>query len=136
MTDGSGGLFLVLEGIEGAGKSTQLRDLAGWLEELGIEHLATREPGGTEVGEAIRELLLHRPELDVEPECELFLILAARAAFVRQVVRPALDRGAVVLSDRFDLSTLAYQGFGRGLDVTELRRSNALATGTSLARSR
>lgn len=129
MHDPGRGLFLVLEGIEGAGKSTQIRALARWMDELGVEHEVTREPGGTEVGELIRELVLHRPELDVPPESELFLILAARAAFVRDVVRPALGRGRGILSDRFDLSTLAYQGFGRRLDVREIRRMNDVATG-------
>ena len=121
--------FVVLEGGEGAGKSTQAALLSAWMRELGIRHRVAREPGGTAVGEAIRSVVLGRTDLVMPPETELFLILAARAAFVRDVVRPALEAGEVVLADRFALSTLAYQGFGRGLDLREVRRAVALATG-------
>lgn len=123
------GLFLVLEGVEGAGKTTQARLLANWLGERGLEVVSTREPGGTAVGEAVRSVLLDRAEMDIPAETELLLVLAARAAFVRQVVRPALARGAVVLADRFSLSTLAYQGYGRGLDLEQVRRLDAFARG-------
>ena len=123
------GLFLVLEGIEGAGKTTQAARLAAWLEELGMKVAATREPGGTAVGEAVRAVLLDHAGLDVPPECELLLVLAARAAFVREVVRPALARGEMVVADRFSLSTLAYQGHGRRLDLAEVRRLDAFARG-------
>jgi len=123
------GLFIVLEGVEGAGKSTQARLLSLWMDELGIPHTLAREPGGTPVGEAIRAIVLDKGELTMPPETELFLILGARAAFVRDVVRPALEEGQVVLADRFDLSTFAYQGFGRGLDLEQVRQANALATG-------
>ncbi|NNF27855.1 MAG: dTMP kinase [Gemmatimonadetes bacterium] len=126
--DGAG-RFLVLEGIEGTGKSTQGRRLAARLRERGIEVVETREPGGTEVGERIRSLVLHAPDLDIPSEAELFLILAARSAFVRQVVNPALARGAWVLSDRFDLSTFAYQGYGRGIDLDTVATLNEVATG-------
>lgn len=129
MTDGSRGRFLVLEGAEGTGKSTQAPRLAARLRKAGLELVETREPGGTEVGERIRELVLHAPELDVPRETELFLILAARAAFVRRVVEPALARGAWVLSDRFELSTFAYQGYGRGIDLGEIETLNRVATG-------
>jgi dTMP kinase len=115
--------------VEGAGKTTQAALLARWLEEQGIPHRATREPGGTPVGEAIRSLVLKRTDLDISPETELLAILAARAAFVRDVVRPALERGELVISDRYDLSTFAYQGWGRGLDLGELRRMSAFAAG-------
>jgi len=115
--------------VEGAGKSTQAALLSRWMSELGIPHTLAREPGGTPVGEAIREIVLHKGELSMPPESELFLILAARAAFVREVVQPALRRGDVVLADRFDLSTFAYQGYGRGLDLQAVRRANLLATG-------
>lgn len=125
----SGGLFLVLEGVEGAGKTTQVRLLDEWLTELGVEHTVAREPGGTDVGEAIREVLLDRDHLRIPDETELLLVLAARAAFVRERVRPALERGEVVVADRFDLSTFAYQGYGRGLDLGEVRRLNGFATG-------
>jgi dTMP kinase len=123
------GRFIVLEGVEGAGKSTQARALGRWIQERGLAHTLAREPGGTPVGEAIRRVVLDRGGLAMPPETELFLILAARAAFVREVALPALARGEIVLADRFDLSTFAYQGYGRGLELTEIRRANALATG-------
>ena len=123
------GLFIVLEGVEGAGKTTQANLLAAWFQSLGIPHTLTREPGGTPVGEAIRRVVLDRGDLTMPPETELFLILGARAAFSRGVVRPALEEGRLVLSDRFDLSTFAYQGYGRGLDLRQIREANAMATG-------
>jgi dTMP kinase len=123
------GLFLVVEGVEGAGKSTQVALLSGWLDARGVSHIATREPGGTAIGEALRSLVLDRTDLTVPPESELLVILAARAAFVQEVVRPALERGELVLSDRYELSTFAYQGWGRGLDLAEVRRLSAFATG-------
>ena len=126
---GARGLFLVVEGVEGAGKTTQVGLLAGWLRERGVEPVVAREPGGTPVGEAIRRVVLKDPELDVPPVSELMLILAARAAFVAGVVRPALEEGRVVVADRYELSTLAYQGHGRELPLDEVRRANALATG-------
>lgn len=121
------GLFIVLEGVEGSGKTTQARLLGERLARAGVDHLVTREPGGTEVGEEIRRILLHGGE--VPARAELLLLLAARAVFVEQVVRPALERGAVVVADRYELSTLAYQGYGRGLPLDEVRRMNAFATG-------
>jgi dTMP kinase len=123
------GLFIVLEGGEGVGKTTQVALLSEWMRQAEIPHVAAREPGGTPVGEAIREVVLGRPELDVPAESELMLILAARAAFVRDVVRPALAQGKVVLADRFALSTLAYQGHGRGLDLDAVRSGIDFATG-------
>jgi dTMP kinase len=122
-------MFIVLEGVEGAGKSTQARLLSEWIEGFGFAVVLTREPGGTPVGEAIRRVVLDRGELTMPAETELFLILGARAAFTREVVRPALAAGKVVLADRFDLSTFAYQGFGRGLDLERVREANAMATG-------
>jgi dTMP kinase len=124
------GLFLVLEGVEGVGKTTQAGLLHRWMtEELGLPARLAREPGGTPAGEAIRDLLLNREGLSIGAETELLLILAARAAFVREVVRPALEAGAVMLADRFETSTFAYQGYGRGLPLEEVRRLNAFATG-------
>lgn len=121
-----GGLFLVFEGVEGAGKSTQVRRLAAWCEEHGVPVLVTREPGGTAVGEEIRRALLDGG--DVPPRSELLLYLAARAALVETVIRPALRDGRVVIADRYELSTLAYQGFGRDLGLEEVRALNAFAT--------
>lgn len=123
------GLFIVLEGGEGVGKTTQVALLSEWMRASGVPHVAAREPGGTPVGEAIREVVLGRADLDVPAETELLLILAARAAFVRDVVRPALEEGKVVLADRFALSTLAYQGYGRGLDLDAVRAGIDFATG-------
>ena len=123
------GCFVVLEGGEGAGKSTQAALLARWLRDRGVPCTLAREPGSTGVGEAIREVVLGRTDLEMPAESELLLILAARAAFVREVVRPALARGEVVVADRFDLSTLAYQGYGRGLDLARVRAAMEVATG-------
>lgn len=123
------GFFLVLEGIEGAGKTTQARLLSRWMAERRIAHSIGREPGGTRVGEAIRRVLLDAPGTEIPAETELLLLLAARAAFVRDVVRPALMRGEVMVADRFELSSLAYQGRGRGLDPDAVRAMNAFATG-------
>jgi dTMP kinase len=123
------GRFIVLEGIDGVGKSTQVALLGAWLDALGLARVTTREPGGTAVGEAIREVVLSRGDLDMPPESELLLLLAARAAFVRDVVRPALDAGTLVVADRFSLSTLAYQGYGRGLDLARVRDCIGMATG-------
>jgi dTMP kinase len=120
-------MFLVLEGIEGSGKSTQARLLRDWLDELGVPCLLTREPGGTPSGEAIRRILLEGGE--VPAEAELLLMLAARSLLVQQVVRPALARGQVVIADRFALSSMAYQGYGRGLGAERVRELNAFATG-------
>jgi dTMP kinase len=120
-------MFIVFEGIEGCGKSTQARLLAEWLASRGVDHVLTREPGGTQIGEEIRKALLHGGEMPARTE--LLLMLAARAAFVDDVVRPALERGAVVISDRYELSSLAYQGHGRGLPLDAVAEANAFATG-------
>ena len=122
------GLFLVFEGVEASGKSTQARRLADRLEAAGVEHRLVREPGGTEAGERIREVVLD-PDLALDPRTELLLMLAARAEFVRRSVRPALKAGEVVLADRYELSTFAYQGLARGLGLERVRRLNRFATG-------
>ena len=119
------GLLVVLEGGEGAGKSTLARALAAKLADAGEDVIRVREPGGTAAGEAIRELL-HQP---LSPWAETFAFLVARAQIVAEVIRPALDRGAVVICDRFEASTFAYQGFARGLDLDRLRAANTDATG-------
>ena len=120
-------MLIVLEGAEGAGKSTQIRLLADRLESAGVSVLTLREPGGTPLGDAIREILLD-PGRDVSPEAEALLFLASRAQIVRTEIDPALSRGVVVIMDRFFLSTYAYQVDGRGLDESGVRAANALAT--------
>ena len=124
------GLFITLEGVEGSGKSTQIRHLAKVLTQAGYIVLQTREPGGTATAEAIRHILLTASSQEpVTPEAEALLILAARCQHVTHLIRPALRRGTVVLCDRFSDSTFAYQGFARGLDLPWLRAANAVATG-------
>lgn len=122
------GFFLTLEGIEGSGKSTHARFLGDSLEAEGYRVFQTREPGGTPLGEELRRFLLARDDGPV-PEAELFLILAARAQHVQTVIRPRLERGEVVLCDRFADASLAYQGGGRGLDRERVAGANALAVG-------
>jgi len=122
------GVFITLEGIDGCGKTTQARLLADWLEASGHCVLLTRQPGGTAIGEQLRELVLS-PKNHITPEAELFLYLADRAVHVAEVVAPALAKGCVVVCERYTDSTLAYQGYGRGLDLDLLRRLNEMATG-------
>jgi dTMP kinase len=122
------GLFVTFEGGEGSGKSTQLERLAARLRARGIEPVVTREPGGTPLAEGIRALLLD-PARRPGAVSEAFLMEAARADLVAHVIRPALEAGRVVLCDRYDDSTLAYQGAGRGLDLDLLARLNRAATG-------
>lgn len=122
--------FVTLEGGEGSGKSVQTLRVAGRLEARGLDVVATREPGGTPVGESVRGIVLHPPGgARVDPLAELLLFEAARAQLVATVIRPALERGAVVLCDRFADSSLAYQGYGRGIDLDLIERLNAVATG-------
>ncbi|MBI2767650.1 MAG: dTMP kinase [Chloroflexi bacterium] len=118
-------MFVVLEGGEGAGKSTLAAALGARVTAAGHEAVLTREPGGTAAGELVRALL-HEP---LTPWAETFAFLVARAQLVHEVVRPALLRGAVVICDRFAASTFAYQGYGRGLDLRSLEAANRLATG-------
>jgi dTMP kinase len=123
------GLFITLEGPEGSGKSTQIGHLAAALRRAGYKVVATREPGGTPVAEAIRNvLLLSKQKEPIGAKTEALLILAARSQHVTHVIKPALLRGAVVLCDRYSDSTLAYQGFGRGLDRDWLKQTGAIAT--------
>ncbi|GAB1341823.1 dTMP kinase [Gemmatimonas sp.] len=121
------GLFLVLEGGEGVGKTTQWTRLADTLRAVGHDVVAVREPGGTPAGDAIRALLLDPTSL-LTAESEALLFAASRAQLVRDIIAPAVQRGAVVLVDRFLLSTYAYQGAGRGLAVPALQAVNAFAT--------
>lgn len=125
------GLFITLEGGDGAGKSTQAELLQGWLEGLGCEVVRTREPGGTRLGAEIRRLLLHGGDEigEVDPRAEALLYAADRAQHVAAVVRPALERRAVVVQDRYIDSSLAYQAAGRPLDPAEIRDLSEWATG-------
>ena len=122
------GRFIVVEGAEGTGKTTQAGRLRAFLNAAGLEVVGTREPGGTRVGERIRRIVLHGNDLAVPPPTELLLILAARSAFVRRVVEPALAGGSWVVSERFDMSTFAYQGYGREIGVERIGPLNAYAT--------
>lgn len=134
------GKLIVLEGVEGCGKSTQLQLLSTWLldsdafqqlQQQGLvsQVLTSREPGGTDLGIRLRQLLLHQDnDVSIDPRTELLLYAADRAQHVTQVIRPALERGCWVLCDRFVDSTLAYQGYGRGLDLALIQQLNAIAT--------
>jgi dTMP kinase len=111
------GLFITFEGIEGCGKTTQIGHLTSFFEKSQRPFLLTREPGGTEAGEKIREILLSPKKIRIEPMAELLLYAAARIQHYHEVIEPALEEGKIVLCDRFADATLAYQGFGRGLDL-------------------
>lgn len=124
------GLFITFEGIEGCGKSTQIGRLAKRLADAGRETVSLREPGGTTIGEAIRDVVKHPPgNKPISPDTELLLMNASRAQLVQQTIRPTLARGAVVLCDRFYDSSLAYQGYGRGLDLAKVQQAIDLAVG-------
>lgn len=123
------GFFITFEGIEGSGKSTQMEMLRRYLADRGADVLTLREPGGTLLGEKVRELILKEWDEPVEPMAELFLYEACRAQVVANVIRPALKSGRTVVCDRFTDSTLAYQGYARGLDLDAIRYMNDRATG-------
>lgn len=119
------GIFLTLEGIEGVGKTSNLHFIQGLLEEAGHQCVITREPGGTQLGEALRELLLSHSDDNMSPDAELLMMFAARAEHLNKVIRPALAEGKTVICDRFTEATYAYQGGGRQLDmdkISELER--------------
>ncbi|MEO1008387.1 MAG: dTMP kinase [Planctomycetota bacterium] len=122
------GLFLVFEGPDGSGKSTQLRRLDALLKACGVPVIDVREPGGTAAGEAIRETLLDHKQAGMDVRCEMLLYMASRAQLVAERIRPALDRGDVVLADRFVASTLAYQGAAGGLPEADIRAVAAVVT--------
>jgi dTMP kinase len=122
------GLFIAFEGIDGCGKSTQLKHAAKTLSDEGCEVVTTREPGGTAIAEKIREILIAPSHKEMHNECELLLYLAARAQHVREKIVPALEKGAIVLCDRFQMATFAYQGYGRSIPLPFLASINKFAT--------
>ena len=122
-------MFITLEGPEGSGKTSQLPRLAEYLRQHGFEVLTTREPGGTSISEQIRTVLHNLENKEMNPRTEILLFQASRAQLVEQVIRPHLDKGGVVLSDRYADSTLAYQGYGHQIDIESLRALVTFATG-------
>lgn len=125
----SRGLFFTFEGIDGCGKSTQVKEALRWLELQGLPVTVTREPGGTVISEKIREILICADHKEMVNECELLLYLAARAQHVREKIIPAIEKGNIVICDRFQEATFAYQGFGRNIDLDFLKQVNKFATG-------
>jgi dTMP kinase len=126
-------MFITLEGPDGSGKTTQVAPLAEYLRQAGFEVVTTREPGGTRIGDEIRHTLLNLRSAapgEMNPRSEILLFLAARAQLVDEVIRPALQRGAVVICDRYGDSTLAYQGYAGGADLDTLRQLLTFATGS------
>ncbi len=122
------GTFITFEGIDGCGKSTQLELFSLYLSERGIRYELIREPGGTVIGEKIREILLDKMNTGMSAETELLLFEASRSQIVREIILPALREGAVVICDRFSDSTTAYQGYGRGIDIGSVKALNDYAT--------
>ena len=126
------GKLITFEGIDGSGKTTQIKFLADYLRSLGFDVLLLREPGGTRIGEEIRHVLLDMRSGEMTSETELFLFEAARAQLVREVIRPAMEKGSWVISDRFHDSSVAYQGYGRGLPIELVRALNDMAIGETV----
>ena len=122
-------MFITLEGPEGSGKTSQLPALAEFLREKGYDVLVTREPGGTSVGDQIRDVLMNMKNVSIVPQTEILLFQAARAQHVAEILRPALDKGQIVICDRFGDSTLAYQGYGHQTDIRTLQYLIHFATG-------
>lgn len=122
------GVFITFEGIEGSGKSTQISRLLQYLMNSGRPTTLTREPGGTPIGDQVRKILLDPANRLLDPTAELLLYAASRAQHLREVIRPALDAGRVVLCDRFSDATLAYQGHGRGLSIDTIRELDTIVT--------
>jgi dTMP kinase len=126
------GKFIVFEGVEGSGKTTQIQQTAAWLQSLYGKTrsiVITREPGGTDLGRQIRQLLLEDADREIGNRAELLLYAADRAQHVESIIEPQLAAGNIVLCDRFTDSTIAYQGYGRGFDLAEIDRINLIATG-------
>jgi len=122
------GMFITFEGIEGSGKSTQIALLANHLTARGVRHVLTREPGGTSIGDQVRKILLDPANSSLDPAAELLLYAAGRAQHLREIILPALADGTNVLCDRFSDATLAYQGYGRGLDTEMVRSLDRIVT--------
>ena len=123
----SRGWFLSFEGGEGSGKSVQAKILTELLQKRGVDVVLTREPGGTAAGERIREIVLHAQEIALSPEAQVLLYSTARAQNVREVIRPAIESGKIVIADRFFDSTMAYQGYGHGVPLDRIREVTRLA---------
>jgi len=124
------GFFITFEGIEGCGKTTQIGHLTAYLEKTNRPFLLTREPGGTAIGDRIRQILLSSENSKMEPAAEFFLYMAARVQHIRQVVLPALQEGKIVLCDRYADATVAYQGYGRGLDLNWIEETHRRVLGS------
>jgi len=122
------GTFITFEGPEGSGKSTHSKLLCNFLKRRRFKVVHTREPGGTKVSEAIRKILLDKKNREMTGACELFLFLACRAQIVEEIIKPALKKGYVVVSDRFQHATIAYQGYGAGLNLKLIENAGRLAT--------
>jgi len=129
MADTPRSIFITFEGVEGSGKTTQVERLAERLRRAGRTVVATREPGGTPISDRIRAVVLDQQNVDIHSHTEALLMCAARAQLVHEVIRPSLERGAVVICDRYSDSTFAYQGYARGQDLATLRAINHFATG-------
>jgi dTMP kinase len=123
------GVFITLEGVEGAGKSTQMAKIAAWLQQHGHTVRQTREPGGTRLSELIRDVVLHGEHPEMSPRTELLLIFAARAQHYAELIRPAIEAGETVLCDRFSDASYAYQGGGRGLPAADIGALELIAHG-------
>lgn len=121
------GAFITFEGCEGAGKSTQMRLLSDYLNEKNIPHVLTREPGGSEISEEIRKIILNGKFMEMSDECEALLYAAARVQHLKETVEPALSQGKTVICDRYIFSSFAYQGYGRGLPIEFLEKINEYA---------
>lgn len=122
-------MFISIDGCDGCGKSTQVELLCGWLRGEGREVVSCRDPGSTRLGESVREILLHRHDLHIDRRAEMLLYMAARSQMVEEVIRPALAVGKTVVSDRYLLANVVYQGYGGGLDVATLWEVGGIATG-------
>lgn len=120
-------MFLSFEGGDGCGKSTQQKRIAAWLESRGREAVLCRDPGSTSLGDAVRSLLLHGTELKITDRTEMFLFMAARCQMVEELIRPALEAGKIVLSDRFLMSSYVYQGYAGGVPMDELETAGRIA---------